>query len=134
MHDPAPEPARNPSGPDFSCRDIPVGRVLLAGVYAAVLTAAVLVGLRLSYNALERRARRADDAVASFVRDTRPLPPEPRLQVDEPVTWQRELDRQNAAISRYEWVDRNAGTIRIPVARAIDLLAERGLPAREEAP
>jgi hypothetical protein len=30
----------------------------------------------------------------------------------------------------YEWVDRNAGTVRIPIDRAKALLVERGLPTR----
>jgi mono/diheme cytochrome c family protein len=29
---------------------------------------------------------------------------------------------------KYEWVDRNAGVARIPIDRAIDILAEKGLP------
>jgi hypothetical protein len=31
----------------------------------------------------------------------------------------------------YEWIDKNAGSVRIPIERAIDLLAERGLPYRK---
>lgn len=52
----------------------------------------------------------------------------PHLQgnpAKERVEVQREqLDRLNS----YGWVDQKAGIARIPVDRAIDLLAERGLP------
>ena len=31
----------------------------------------------------------------------------------------------------YGWVDQGAGIVHIPIDRAIDLIVERGLPARE---
>jgi hypothetical protein len=33
-------------------------------------------------------------------------------------------------LTNYGWVDRNAGKVHIPIDRAIDLLAQRGLPTR----
>ena len=33
-------------------------------------------------------------------------------------------------LEHYGWVDKNAGVVRIPVERAIDVLAEKGLPYR----
>lgn len=134
MHNPTSEPTRNPSGPDYSDRDIPVGKILLFAFYTALFTVVTFVGLRMGYKALDRSARKSDEAVSAFVRETRVLPPEPRLLVDEPVTWARERARQDAQITGYAWVDPKAGVVRIPVARAIELLAERGLPARQEPP
>jgi hypothetical protein len=41
----------------------------------------------------------------------------------------RDLRRtENAALSSYGWVDRKAGVVRIPIDRAIDLVAEKGIP------
>jgi hypothetical protein len=61
----------------------------------------------------------------------RPLPPSPRLQ-NYPFQDIKEL-RQNETplLGAYQWIDRNAGTVRIPIDRAMDLLAERGLPYRK---
>jgi hypothetical protein len=41
--------------------------------------------------------------------------------------------RQNdkPLLGTYEWIDKSSGTVRIPVDRAMDLLAERGLPYRK---
>jgi hypothetical protein len=39
---------------------------------------------------------------------------------------------EDRVLTTYAWVDRNAGTVRIPVDRAKDLALERGLPARRE--
>jgi hypothetical protein len=61
--------------------------------------------------------------------DARRLPPEPRLQ-DAPI---RDLKDMRAAeeqiLHSYAWVDQQGGVVRIPIERAIDLLAQRGLPA-----
>jgi hypothetical protein len=40
---------------------------------------------------------------------------------------------QQQKLNSYGWVDRSAGTIRIPIERAIELTAQRGLPSRAAA-
>jgi hypothetical protein len=37
--------------------------------------------------------------------------------------------REEQELSSYGWLDRTTGVVRIPIQRALDLLAERGLPA-----
>jgi hypothetical protein len=60
----------------------------------------------------------------------RPLPPAPRLQT-YPFDDVKAFRTQEAELlEHYAWVDKNAGTVRIPVSRAIELLAARGLPHR----
>lgn len=58
------------------------------------------------------------------------LPPAPRLQSDPTADWQQFLEAENAKLNSYGWIDKSAGVIRIPIDRAMDLLAQRGLPAR----
>lgn len=61
-------------------------------------------------------------------------PPEPRLQT-KPLRDLHDLRaRDAAALHAYAWVDRDAGVVRIPIERAIEVLAARGLPARAAAP
>ena len=40
---------------------------------------------------------------------------------------------EEALATSYGWVNREAGTVRIPVARAMELLLERGLPVPPKA-
>lgn len=40
---------------------------------------------------------------------------------------------ENELLNNYAYVDRQAGTVRIPIDRAIELLAQRGLPTRPNA-
>jgi hypothetical protein len=74
----------------------------------------------------------------SIARDPSPLPvaeanqprPRPRaaLQADPTADMQRFAKEEEAAVTSYAWVDRSAGVVQIPVDRAIEIVAERGLP------
>jgi len=73
----------------------------------------------------------------SVARDPRPspleeergprLPPEPRLQPSPTADMEAMRAEEEGILGRYGWVDRPAGIGRIPVDRAIDILAETGL-------
>jgi len=65
---------------------------------------------------------------------TSQLPPSPRLEIEEGGDLGEALRKANAVLNHYGWVDQPAGKVRIPIDRAIDLLAERGLPSRAAAP
>ena len=59
----------------------------------------------------------------------------PELYVPDEPTNLRSFQRQEELeLSTYGWVDRNAGTARIPIDRAKELLLERGLPVRGQTP
>jgi hypothetical protein len=45
------------------------------------------------------------------------------------VSFQQE---QQSELNTYGWIDREHGVVRIPIERAMELLAERGLPVRGE--
>jgi len=60
------------------------------------------------------------------------LPPEPRLQTDPRQDMNDLRARQDQLLQSYGWVDKNAGVVRIPIERAMQLVVERGLPTRPE--
>jgi hypothetical protein len=66
--------------------------------------------------------------------DARSLPPEPRLQTTPVLDLQQMRAAEDSILNGYGWVDRMNNVVRIPIGRAIDLLAARGLPARASAP
>jgi hypothetical protein len=41
---------------------------------------------------------------------------------------------EDKTLENYAWVDKAAGTVRLPIDRAIDLVVERGFPVRPAAP
>jgi len=54
----------------------------------------------------------------------------PRLQISSAEELKAFRTKEEAELNSYGWINRTAGMVRIPVARAMDLLLERGLPAR----
>jgi hypothetical protein len=54
--------------------------------------------------------------------------PQPRLQESPPVDLVGILREERARTSSYGWVDKKGGIARIPVDRAMDILAQKGLP------
>ena len=62
------------------------------------------------------------------------LPPEPRLEGYATQDFKAFYATQQAALNSYGWVDRNSGSAHIPVERAMELLAQQGLPVFENTP
>ena len=58
------------------------------------------------------------------------LPPQPRLQTNPTGDLQQLREVEDAKLHSYGWIDKGAGVVRIPIDRAMDLLAQRGLPTR----
>jgi hypothetical protein len=57
------------------------------------------------------------------------LPPAPRLQRNPSLDMRQFLASENQAMQQYGWVDQAHGIVRIPVDRAMDIIAQKGLPA-----
>jgi hypothetical protein len=57
----------------------------------------------------------------------------PHLQIDPHADLVRFRADEEARLHSYGWVDRKAGVIHIPIERAMELTAQRGLPARAPA-
>ena len=109
--------------------DISPLRVALTGlVLAAVIVMTLLVayGLFYFFHGSENRARPAPSPLSYA-----PEPvPEPRLEVAPGEELKALRADEDAALKTYGWVDQEKGVVRIPIDRAIDILAERGLPTR----
>ena len=64
--------------------------------------------------------------------------PTPRLQTDDGAQDIADLHaREDLLLNNYSWVDESKGKVRIPIERAMELIAQRGLPvapAAEQAP
>ncbi|HEV3263716.1 MAG TPA: hypothetical protein VG013_43175, partial [Gemmataceae bacterium] len=58
--------------------------------------------------------------------------PAPRLEVTPAVDLQAVRAAEEKELSTYGWVDQQKGVVRLPIDRAIDLLAQKGLPSRQE--
>ena len=55
--------------------------------------------------------------------------PTPRVQLDDGNEDTAELhEREDLLLNNYSWADRSKGKVRIPIDRAMELIAQRGLP------
>ena len=71
------------------------------------------------------QARRA---TASPFSESRQLPAGPQLQVNPRRDWLRFRAEQERALESYSWENRDDGTVRVPIERAMELLLQKGLP------
>ncbi len=111
------------SGHEKTDADVPrIGRFLAALVVLIMVSMAAMWGM---FVFLSKRP----EAPATLMEAQRVLPPAPRLQINNSEDLTALRARQRKTISSYGWVDRSAGVVRIPVERAMDLVAERGLTA-----
>ena len=97
-----------------------------------VVTAVFLVALMLGSAGLmwvldralvSREAARSAPANPLASNDGRREPPAPRLQENPKHDLATLRAREQALLDGYAWTDRDAGRVRIPVARAMELLA-----------
>ena len=99
--------------------------VVMVGVYAAVW---------LIFGAFDRRE--ASGSVRDFplAVERSEFPPQPRLQIEPRQELRALQQRDEALLNSYGWADREAGLVRIPIAEAMRLTVERGLPVRPASP
>src|SRR5690349_283198 len=61
----------------------------------------------------------------------RKTPPEPRLQKAPVMDLKSFRAGEDSVLNSYAWIDPEKGVVRIPVARAMELIAKEGLPSRQ---
>ena len=106
----------NAKWPFFFAVGLAVGAVLMH-----VVLWVFLKGLALTEPHKERHPQPPADA--------RPrAPPEPRLETNEIADLKTVRLEEEARLTRYEWANKSAGIVRIPIARAMELIEQRGLP------
>jgi hypothetical protein len=59
------------------------------------------------------------------------LPPEPRIQANPAADMDALRRQEDAVLTTYGWVNREAGIVRIPIDMAMRQVLEEGLPVRQ---
>jgi len=119
--------------PGYETTDATFKPLFISGL---ALFAVVLVALFVAYgvlNLFDKPAREARYRPAPLATERR-LPPEPRLQVKPEVEWETFEARQDSIINSAGWVSKEAGVVRIPIERALEMMLQRGYPARQPNP
>jgi hypothetical protein len=117
--------------PGYELSDLRPGYIALFGIAltAVIVAATVVASLLIHFKAAE------------FSRQETPLPrlaqereatPGPRLQVGANKDLRQMRAGEDAVLNSYEWVDKTSGSVRIPIERAMEIVAKKGLPARKQ--
>ncbi|MGA7547507.1 MAG: hypothetical protein WBW24_01935 [Candidatus Sulfotelmatobacter sp.] len=128
----------------FEHQDLKAAAIIYFLGTLVVVTVVCMFGLRGLYAYLDRREKASQPAVNPLVtnvpEDTRHVPPgypqavfpSPKLEEDERGQLNGIKTAEEKTLYSYGWVDEKAGTVRIPIERAMDLLVQRGLPVRPQ--
>jgi hypothetical protein len=110
---------------------VQVKPVILFAVILAVTALATFATVKILLDYLNFNYTRTDPQLSPLANPDR-LPPTPRLEVASGQNLRELRSREATSLKGYYWVNKDLGVVGIPVERAIELLAQRGLPAREE--
>jgi hypothetical protein len=136
------KPGIPPGDVGYEHQDLRAGGIIYFMLALVVVTIICLFGIRGLYSFLDRREKAAQPALSPLVtnvpEDTRHIAPgypqavfpSPKLEEDERGQLNGIRLPEEQTLYSYGWVDEKAGTIHIPIERAMDLLVQRGLPVR----
>ncbi|MGA9509827.1 MAG: hypothetical protein WBV55_14525 [Candidatus Sulfotelmatobacter sp.] len=128
----------------YEHQDLRAAGILYFLLTLVVVTVLCMFGLKGLYAFLDHRERATQSPVNPLVKnvpeDTRHVPggypqtafPSPRLEEDERGQLNGIRLQQDDELYSYGWVDEKAGTVRLPIERAMDLLVQHGLPVRSQ--
>ena len=107
--------------------DAQTGPLALLAVAIAMLVLVSLTGIAIMWRVMAYQNVYTGEMVGSPLAPARPPPPSPRLQVF-PAQDLKDFRAQEAArLNSYGLVDKDKGIVHIPIDRAMDLIAQRGL-------
>ena len=109
-------------------RDLRIRTLLLGLVVLGVLVGASVLAMKGLQELAESRAR-VREPQPSPLAETDVVPPQPRLESTPGEVLARLRALETMQLNSYGWVDRPSGIAKIPVHRAMEIIAERGLPA-----
>jgi hypothetical protein len=149
-------PVKHNGHADYERKDIGVRGVIVFLIGLGVVLVICFFLVKGLYSSLEAHFAAKQPAVSPLAtnvpKDTRKLPPEyksdaestdyekylqqnfpaPHLETNERTELNKVRLSEENVLSTYDYVDKNAGTIRIPIDRAMDLIVQRGLPVRTQ--
>ena len=110
-------------------RDISVTLVTWFSVGLIISGIAIYLAIAGLYRHFARQTSSLEPA-SRIALKTPMVVPTPQLQINPALDFEQFRAAEDAQLNSYGWVDKKAGVIRIPIERAMDLIAERGLPTR----
>lgn len=115
----------------YETRDVNVRAATGVGIILLVVTAMAALAMVVMFRVLAAREARKQPALSPLAAALAPQqPPEPRLQTSPTKDIHEMRAEEDRTLHSYAWEDPNAGIVRLPIERAMELTAAEGLPAR----
>ena len=120
----------SPANPGYERTDVNPWTLLgWVGLLAAVLVLSVVAALVL-FDVFAEQAARRDPKVSPLAPAESQTPPEPRLVVHEHEDLVVVRKDEGELLDSYGWIDKGRGIVRVPIARAMELVVKEGLHSR----
>jgi hypothetical protein len=129
-----PEPHGALSNPDTSHEhsDVDVRAVIWSAVVLASVCLAIQVAMWGMFRVLDKYEVKNEPAVTPMALPAGEAPPGPRLQTTPWTDLKNFTADQKAYATSYGWIDEKSGIARVPIAKAKEMLLQRGIPVRPE--
>jgi hypothetical protein len=111
--------------------DAETGPLALLAVAIGLLMLVALTGVAVMWRVMAfdtKSTYSSGELVGSPLAPQRPLPPQPRLQVTNTADLKEARDAENERLATSGWIDQEKGVLFIPIDRAMDIIATRGVP------
>ncbi len=123
------------TNPGYETSDAHTGLIWIVAVVLVICVALSVLATTQTFHLLRDRNEAAqqrsdNERVTQSVSGTQSRFPEPRLQVAPQLDLADMRAREEAELHNYGWIDQKAGVVRLPIDRAMELMAQRGLPVR----
>lgn len=126
------DPVIDNANPGFELRDTNLRAVLWFTVGLIVLLVIVFILVGQLFDFFNVRQLQQSPPPPFMLEEAELLPPAPRLQRIPSLELEALRASEDAQLNSYGWVDKEAGIVRLPIERAIELALERGLPASSQ--
>ncbi len=107
--------------------------IIAVSVVIMIFLCLAVSGILISHFSKNRATQKMSPLGIISAPDLQPLArfPKPNLEIDDGHNDSIGLRAQQISkLNTYGWIDRSNGVVRIPIARAMDLILQNGLPTR----
>ena len=121
-----------PPGAEYEHTDANAWIIVKFLVWLVISAVVIHFGLGLMYGFLIEQSKETGERQYPLARpaDVRQLPPQPRLQQFPHNELYEFRLTEEELLHQYGWMNKNSGTVHIPVDDAMRILVQKGLPAR----
>lgn len=113
----------------FERKDIDIVQITGFGIGLLVACLVTVFGMWVLFDYFANREDKVNPPnPPSMMSEKEKMPPKPQLQPDPPQELKEMRDNEEMLLTSYGWVDQAKGTVHIPIDRAIDMVAQKGLP------